>query len=1068
MIFTKSLYCILICTTLFQSLEIQSQHKVSQDVNHISSVELIELPPLDNTALKKVNHKNSPNTFGEAREINVSPLLNGTWESTKSGTSVWRQRIKSPNAYSLNLGFTEFRLEKGVSLYIYNKSKSEIFGPFTEKDNDDHLQLWTPMVSGDEIVIEVQGAPDAIAKSQLLISSINHDFVDVKAKMLSGSCNIDVACGEADGFGIVDNYRDIISSVGAYTLNGVNQCSGMLINNTAMDCKPYFITANHCNISESNASSVVVYWNYENQTCRQPNSIESGFPGNGMREQFNSGSVLRANSVNSDFTLIELDDPIDQTLNLYFSGWDLSGELTDTSICIHHPNVEEKRISFDFDPMIYETGDDQTDYIRVLDWDLGTTEPGSSGAPIFNSRKQFIGQLNGGFAACGNEEYDVFGYINYSWNRNSSAARSLKSWLDPISSEQKSLQGIYCGLNLELSANQIDLCVAESDEVVIDILPSVFFEMVIDYSVIEVPEGITVNFEKESSTGIEGNSLTISGFENVEDGDYTIIIAANDGLNIIEAEIVLNLFSNIPNAAKLKEPDNNSEDISTKVTLAIFRNGAPNNVFQVALDSEFNNIIYENTTSFFISSLDKLTSSTEYFWRARSFNSCGTTEWSDVYSFKTEDSFCTTITSADGPYEIDENFENTVSSEILINYPVRVQDVNVQNINGIHTYLEDLAFSLSFNGNDVLLTEEICGDLDDFNFGFDDESANSQISCPPIEGDLFIPIQSLESYEDMLAGGLWMLNVQDKVTSDGGVFNEWSIRICFNEAEAPVIIPEFSKYDYCENQVLTINAYYNTQNLTDNFDLIVVDESGQNIEKEIFINPNRENRLSFEIETQLLSSASHQVQVALQNKSNLEIIALSFLTLEQTGDEKILNITSPIEEEIIPLDGFNAVAWNDDFEGVTTVEISEDEQFGEVVYSQTVSNLNVLDVSSISLLPGIYFVRIKNQYECGEVSSEAVSFVIDESNSIDYTPLLSIDIYPNPTNGLIYIKNENEFEYKTAIQLYDITGRYYKPKLHYVSNNLVVLDLNDKDDGLYIIKIEKDNKVIQELVLKSQ
>ena len=145
----------------------------------------------------------------------------------------------------------------------------------------------------------------------------------------------------------------------------------MLINNTAMDCKPYFITANHCDISEANAVTVVVYWNFENQSCRQPNSVESGSNGNGPRSQFNSGAILRANSITSDFALIELDDPIDPILNLYFSGWDLSGELTDTSICIHHPNVEEKRISFDFDPMIYESGTDQTDFVRVLDWDLG-------------------------------------------------------------------------------------------------------------------------------------------------------------------------------------------------------------------------------------------------------------------------------------------------------------------------------------------------------------------------------------------------------------------------------------------------------------------------------------------------------------------------------------------------------------------------------------------------------------------------------------------------------------------------------------------------------------------------
>ena len=39
-----------------------------------------------------------------------------------------------------------------------------------------------------------------------------------------------------------------------------------------------------------------------------------------------------------------------------------------------------------------------------IDWDDGTTEPGSSGSPLFDQNHRVIGQLHGGYAACGNDE----------------------------------------------------------------------------------------------------------------------------------------------------------------------------------------------------------------------------------------------------------------------------------------------------------------------------------------------------------------------------------------------------------------------------------------------------------------------------------------------------------------------------------------------------------------------------------------------------------------------------------------------------------------------------------------
>ena len=67
--------------------------------------------------------------------------------------------------------------------------------------------------------------------------------------------------------------------------------------------------------------------------------------------------------------------------------------------------------------------------MRVIDWDDGTTEPGSSGSPLFNQDHQVIGQLHGGGAACGNSESDWYGKFFTSWTGGGSSSTRLCDWL---------------------------------------------------------------------------------------------------------------------------------------------------------------------------------------------------------------------------------------------------------------------------------------------------------------------------------------------------------------------------------------------------------------------------------------------------------------------------------------------------------------------------------------------------------------------------------------------------------------------------------------------------------------
>lgn len=388
-----------------------------------------------------------PPRFAESFPVVVTPDTDGVWEPLADGRVLWRLRVGSPDAVNLNLGFARFVMPEGGQLLIYSADGSQVVRPFTAADNEDHGELWTPVVAADEVVIEVT-LPDAklIAQLELKLAAINPGYRgfgpadDQPIEVNSGSCNVDVVCPEGD------DWRDQIQSVAVYTLNGSWTCSGVMVNNTAFDKTPYFLTADHCGISASSDASIVVYWNYQNSTCRTPGSPASGGTGNGSLSQFQTGSTLRAEYSSSDMTLIELDDDPDDAWEVFFAGWDRSSNDYASAVAIHHPDTMEKRISFEYDPTTTTTYLQNSvpgngTHIRITDWDLGTTEPGSSGSPLFNSGKRVVGQLHGGYASCTSQTSDWYGRFSVSWNGGGSAGSRLKDWLDPLDTGEMAIDG---------------------------------------------------------------------------------------------------------------------------------------------------------------------------------------------------------------------------------------------------------------------------------------------------------------------------------------------------------------------------------------------------------------------------------------------------------------------------------------------------------------------------------------------------------------------------------------------------------------------------------------------------
>ncbi|MCP4662109.1 MAG: hypothetical protein GY856_42445 [bacterium] len=405
----------------------------ASDTGELTEVDRREMPPVDNTALlveaKKLEEGSLgvPLRFAHAIAAGFDLGNSGTWELLDDGSRLWRLRIHSSKALHLNLGFTRFDLPEGAGLWIYNPASDYVEGPYTAEHRTAQGELWTPIIFGDEVVIELYVPADATAPPAVELGFVNHGFRFFSQKQ--GWCNNDVICPEGDP------WRDQIRSEGFYTIQGIGVCSGQLVNNTAEDLTPYFLSAQHCGVSAASAASMVVYWNYQSPVCGQLSG--------GSLQDNQSGAIFRASEVDSDFLLVELAQQPDPDFNVYYTGWNVSGGTPQSAVGIHHPSLDEKAISFDDDPLTQDDIGNGVTHWRVGNWEDGTTEPGSSGSGLWDPADGLIvGILTGGFASCEVIDADFYGMLSVAWEGGGTPQSRLRDWLDPLATGVTSLAGL--------------------------------------------------------------------------------------------------------------------------------------------------------------------------------------------------------------------------------------------------------------------------------------------------------------------------------------------------------------------------------------------------------------------------------------------------------------------------------------------------------------------------------------------------------------------------------------------------------------------------------------------------
>ncbi len=347
--------------------------------------------------------KSAPYRFGKNFEVNYNLDNAGQWHNLPGGGRLWLFSVISDGALSINLTFDQFLMPEGGRMYIYNTDYTQVLGAYTSANNAPDLTFATYPVPGEQVIIEYYEPAEHINEGIVQLQRVTHAYRDIEKAARdigdSGTCNNNVVCPEGNP------WQDEINSVAMVVVGSNGICTGALVNNTANDGHPYFLTANHC--TSGGVTNWVFRFNWQSTTCVGNNV--------GTYQTVN-GSQLLASGTSADYCLLRINNgnPIPTAYNPYYAGWDASGTNPSSQVDIHHPSGDLKKISFDNQAAGTATYGGATCW-RIFNWEDGTTEPGSSGSPLFDQNHRVIGQLYGGQATCSNNVNDYYGKFDVTY-----------------------------------------------------------------------------------------------------------------------------------------------------------------------------------------------------------------------------------------------------------------------------------------------------------------------------------------------------------------------------------------------------------------------------------------------------------------------------------------------------------------------------------------------------------------------------------------------------------------------------------------------------------------------------
>ncbi len=363
----------------------------------------IVLPQLD---IDEMRDEHQSNWLGPTRVL--PPDIGGTWAWTQEGRRVWRVTIRAPGAKALRVRFDDFNARGSVWLYGNEWSGPEI-GPY--RDGGPHREggFWSEFVHSDTVTVEyvpddvVPTSPRVPFRLTSLAQIVDDTFPGhhtqrkaggPQARSLAG-CHLDVSCYP----GLQDRNSPSVARMYITTADGTRSCTGFLINpNYENSDRLLFLTAGHCIRTQQQALDASFLWNYQTEECYgNPNWRQWA---DQLAFTYGARLLVRRDDSSDDFTLLALDRAeVSAAIRWWAEGWTTSGvETGDQVSTVGHPDGSHKRAAIGL-VVNQRWRNVSPSGFQSIRWQLGTSEPGSSGSPVFmgtGADRRVVGILTGG------------------------------------------------------------------------------------------------------------------------------------------------------------------------------------------------------------------------------------------------------------------------------------------------------------------------------------------------------------------------------------------------------------------------------------------------------------------------------------------------------------------------------------------------------------------------------------------------------------------------------------------------------------------------------------------------
>ncbi|MFK7831894.1 MAG: reprolysin-like metallopeptidase [Winogradskyella sp.] len=335
---------------------------------------------------------------------------------------------------------------------------------------------------------------------------------------------------------------------------------------------------------------------------------------------------------------------------------------------------------------------------------------------------------------------------------------------------------------LNMAEDILDVC--SPDDAVFMFTYNTFlgFNGTTTFSTSGLPPEVSADFSVLSTnTNATDITLTVSGIGALAIGNYPFTIVGTSGTITKTLDVAFNVFDANLETLTLLTPEADAADVPANSALFTWATDSNATAYEIdiATDATFTTIVESAALNEAIYTGTSLEAATDYFWRVRSSNDCGTGAYAQS-SFTTANISCASHNALDIPFSIPDNNGTGINSIITIPATTNtITDLNVT-VNLTHNWTEDVVLKLiAPDGTEVALSTNNGSNGDDYINTVFDNDADSSITngSAPFTGS-FQPEGDLSQFNGSSAGGDWTLNVSDTIFFITGSLDSWSLDIC--------------------------------------------------------------------------------------------------------------------------------------------------------------------------------------------------------------------------------------------------------------------------------------------------